>query len=553
MKILTLKIIDNKGDEVRNIKFNESGISFVLGDVTKPKDNAKTSNSIGKTLFLKMIDYIYGANEDAKIIKKQIHGYKIIATIKYEDQTYTIKRTLGDSKNIYIDNERKTLDEYKKFFNINRQLLNKQIYLKNKTSLISYLPNATAEDYIAVLKLLNLNNVCEIISKIYEYQEALSKLSNNKKQLLDILKINKEKVSDEIFLNDKEVDELSNKIKDLNQEVADLKISKENKIAQEQYTKLNFELKQLRFEISNLELEQNNLINYINETNDYIMTSDDVIKIYDQTKIELPELVKKSLSEVNAFYSSIIENRMFQAKKRLEIIKENLKIKKDRESEYDSKLDLFANILSTNDAYKNAIEILYTHNNMLQDKKFRQGQLAQVDLIKKEESKIEIKLSTQYSELNKLNYEIQEKIKCYKDFVFDIVKEIYGDDAKAVFNVDIKKYSTKNRPVSIDMSITGDSGEGVNEVKNNIIDYLIFKYNKELDIFIHDSSCYNGIDPRQVSGLVKNLIKLANENKGQVILAINKYQLSDAEILKTVEEKSCIILSEKNKLLHFDF
>ena len=103
------------------------------------------------------------------------------------------------------------------------------------------------------------------------------------------------------------------------------------------------------------------------------------------------------------------------------------------------------------------------------------------------------------------------------------------------------------------MSITGDAGEGVNEVKNNIIDYLMFNFNKHLEIFIHDSSCYNGIDPRQVSGLINNLINIAEKNKKQVIVAINKYQVSDEQTLKDIEDKSCIILSEKDKLLKFNF
>ena len=553
MKILSLKIIDNDNNNKRDIKFNEAGVSFILGNVTKPKDNAKTSNSIGKTLLLKMIDYVYGANEDHKIIKKQLNGYQLIATVKYNDNLYVVKRILGNSKNIFINDKRKTLDEYKEFFNLNRQLLNKQIYLTNKTSLISYLPKATEEDYLAVLKLLNLDKVCEVISKIYEFQKKISKLSANKKQLLELLNINNNKIGDEIFLNDKEVDELTTNIKKLNDAVAKLNISNENQIAQEKYSKINSELKKLRYDISSLKLEKDNLYNYINDTNDFVMTSDDVVKIYEQTKIELPGMIKRSLSEVNEFYTSIIENRLAQAKKRVIKIEEELNNKKLQEVEYDSELELLANILSTNDAYKNAIEILYAHNNLLQEKKFKQGQLAQIDLMSKEESKIETNLAKYFNDLNQLNEEIQENIKQYKNFVFDMVKNIYDEDAKAVFNIVVKKYSTKNRPISIDMSITGDSGEGVNEVKNNIIDYLIFNFNKDLDMFIHDSSCYNGIDPRQVSGLIKNLISLCKKNNKQVILAINKYQLSDDNIIKIIESNACITLSEKDKLLNFDF
>lgn len=553
MKILSLKIIDNNGKEIRNISFKKEGVSFVLGDVTKPKDNVKTSNSIGKTLLLKMIDYIYGANEDKKIIKKRIYGFQLLAVVEHENKKYNIKRVLGSSKNIFVNDETKSLEEYKKFFNINRELLSKQFYLTNKTSLISYLPNANSNDYITVLKLLNLENVSKLVEKISLLQDKLSEISNNKKQLIELLDIDKDKVSDEIFLNDKEVEELTSQVDELNKTISNLKISNENKIAQERYSKLNYELKQLRYEITDLETEKKDLNNYIADTNDFVMTNEDVVNIFEQTRIEVPEMVTKTLNDVNDFYSSIIETRISQAKKRLNIIIEELKEKGLKEKDIDYQLELLSNILSTNDAYKNAIEILYAHNNLLQDKKFKQGQLAQVENLRKKENSIETNLTSLFVELNELNDSIQTSIKQYKEFVFNLVKNIYDEDAKAVFHIDIKKYNPKNKPISIEMSITGDSGEGVNEVKKNIIDYLLYNFNKSLEIFVHDSSCYNGIDPRQVSGLIANLIEMTEKNKKQAIIAINKYQVSDDELLKYIEANASIILSEKDKLLRCNF
>lgn len=40
---------------------------------------------------------------------------------------------------------------------------------------------------------------------------------------------------------------------------------------------------------------------------------------------------------------------------------------------------------------------------------------------------------------------------------------------------------------------------------------------------IHDSSCYSGIDPRQVNGLLSMLDEIANYSNKQIIISINKY------------------------------
>ena len=70
---------------------------------------------------------------------------------------------------------------------------------------------------------------------------------------------------------------------------------------------------------------------------------------------------------------------------------------------------------------------------------------------------------------------------------------------------------------------------------------------------IQDSSCYNGIDPRQIVGMLAQLNNISEISRKQIIVSINKYQLGNYDsVIKEVEEKSSIILSENHKLLEFD-
>ena len=102
MKILNLKIISPNNQEIRNIKFNEEGLSLIYGDISMPNDKSKTSNSLGKSLLLKFIDYILGANNNDKIVPKVLDGYKLIALVYFENIKYEVIRILGDTKNIFI-------------------------------------------------------------------------------------------------------------------------------------------------------------------------------------------------------------------------------------------------------------------------------------------------------------------------------------------------------------------------------------------------------------------------------------------------------------------
>lgn len=56
---------------------------------------------------------------------------------------------------------------------------------------------------------------------------------------------------------------------------------------------------------------------------------------------------------------------------------------------------------------------------------------------------------------------------------------------------------------------------------------------------IQDSACFNGIDPRQVSGMLKELNEIAVTTNEQVIVAINKYQMGGhVEIIKWSKNKA---------------
>jgi uncharacterized protein YydD (DUF2326 family) len=119
--------------------------------------------------------------------------------------------------------------------------------------------------------------------------------------------------------------------------------------------------------------------------------------------------------------------------------------------------------------------------------------------------------------------------KSYRDFIYNITKAIYDEEVYSFFNIKIRPKNQKNRPVIFEINLKGDTGEGVNEVKKNLVDYLVFKYNDYMDLFIQDSACYNGIDPRQVSGMLKQVGEIAKQTNKQAIIAINKYQLGNYE------------------------
>ena len=103
MKILKVSIYSPDKKLLREVNFKENGLSVIYGDVEKPKSESETSNSIGKTILLKIINVVYGAKNSGKDTIKGLDKYIVNATVKNNDIKYEVELTIGDSRGYYIN------------------------------------------------------------------------------------------------------------------------------------------------------------------------------------------------------------------------------------------------------------------------------------------------------------------------------------------------------------------------------------------------------------------------------------------------------------------
>lgn len=555
MKILNLKIINNKNELIRDIMFNENGTSYIYGDIQNPKNKRGTTNSLGKTLLLNFINYIYGANEDKLVSKSELKGYRLEAIVKQDGKERNVSRIIGSSKEIFLDGKQKSLTEYKESLNIDRGFYNKQIIISKKSSIISTNTKANKEDNINFMQLLNLSEIIDSIEKIYKSQEKIKRLKNNKSELIDIYdKVNSNKIDEEIYFIEKEVKELEGKIGNITKKIKRIEISDLQNNVVEEYSIKSSELKRIKTTLERIKVERNRLEKFIEDSDKIDIKSEHILAIYNRVKIEIPDIIKRTLEEVEKFHKTVYDERKDSLGKKKNEIDERIKNKEERILNLSKEVDKLGEILSNNQVYQESIALYENFNNKLQDLKFREGKLSQIKEIDKRITEEDTNLVDDFESANSIIHKYTEVIKEYREFIYTMIRDIYDESVSSYFDIKIKKKHQTTRPVDIEFNLKGDTGEGVNEVKKNIIDYLIFKYNNIIELLLQDSACYNGIDPRQVCGLLKSLEKIGLEVNKQSIISINKYQLGDNDdFISDVIENSSIILSEKDKLLKFDF
>ena len=562
MKILNLRIISPNNQEIQNIKFKKGGLSLIYGDISMPDDKSKTSNSLGKSLLLKFIDYILGANNDDKIVPKVLNGYKLIALVEFKNIEYEVIRILGDTKRILINEEAYELTEYKKFFKIDRTLFRNQIILTTRKNLInSYSTNPNKEEMISFLKLIGINPVIiEDTDKIYSIQDEIKNLKNSKKEFLVILdELEEKKIKEQVFYLEKEIKKLEDSLKEIDNKIKNIQITDIKKDIIEEYTRKNTEFKKVEEQIFSNNIEIERMESFIKEYDNIDISTSYILKLYEKAKFEIPSLVKRELTDVEKFHQNVYSDRKKVLKEQIKTLKNQNKNREEKLEDIREKLNQLGKVISENKIYKENIEIFKKYSKELEDKKYLQGSLSHIVKIDEKITQKDNELDIYFANLR--NNFINEKkyINQLQNSLYEFANILYRDDknnktVNAYFSMSSKKKHQIKRPIDLTINIDYDRGEGVGQVKNNLIDILVLKFNKQLDFFIQDSCCYSGIDIRQVSKTLILLNKIATSEKKQAIVSINKFQLyEDKEIKKLVEEKKVITLDENKKLLKFDF
>ncbi len=549
MKILSVKICSPTLNLLREVKFHENGLSVIYGDVEKPESKNETSNSIGKTVLLKIVNLVFGAKNSGIDTIKGLNGYIVKAEVKINKIIYNVKFTIGDSKNYYIDNEKCTFTQYKEKLAIKRDLLSKQIMLEKRKNLISNMSTkANKEDISSVLKLLYLDNINIVFRKIKKLQDnidLIAKFNNLNKDDLDTLEGElfnlkmKKKVSD-------------NELSSLSERIRKLKISEEIAQVSQKRAELDQIIKRKSedIEVNNIRIE--NYFQLIEDAKKSNITSADVNRIYTSAMIEIPMLIKKRLKEVEKFYLSLSNDKINLYTRQIEILEKNNKKLMDELTVDREELDKLSEIISLNNSVEEAIKIydLKSKEKSEIDNLIAEinGKISKINDSKNIKSEIDVELKNLEDEF-KNNGVLIEK---YREFIYKLVEKIYGDNRQPYLNINLtnsnRKYKTM--PISISLNYIGDSGEGLTSAKYLIFDYLLMNYNNYVDILIEDSSCFEAIDRRQIKNIINEGIVISNKKNKQYIITLNKYLLDDINIIK---DYIIVILKENDTLLNVKF
>lgn len=516
-----------KNDINRGVINFSTGLNTVVGT-----NNAK--NSIGKTTFLLILDFIFGGddyitNSDNTIEELGHHEFKF--TFKFNNINYIFLRSTEIPNKVIclsnnLEQEELSIVEYRNFlqkkYNIVslsfRELVSGQFRIYNRE-------NHYEKEPLKTHKSEKKEKSIERLIKIFKKFEPISNVRNN----YNLVNSKIQALKSSSKFNFLYIPDTKKKLKELNEKVQILELEKEE-LKKSNYTdNINVEkletdrLYSIKKEILDTQNSLSILKNYYQQLNDSLSISKLKIKKDYADLLELfPEINIKKLEELDNFHNDlnkILNNEIKDRQKELEFLintqKEKIKILENELEE----IPINANIseLTLNEFGRIESE--------LKNLKYQLKLYNDLEVLKIEKKLIEDQLNSLINNVSKeIEQTINKQMEKYNDFICN------GKKTAPILKIEsMKKYHFR---------IPNDTGTG--SQFRALIEYDLSLLDKtQVPCIIHDSII---LKQTEDEGIAK-ILELYNSFDKQIFIAIDKQDSFPETARKIIRNTTILHLS----------
>lgn len=559
MRLIELKA--NKSS-FNTVRFKE-GLNFIIGSRKNPqeKDLTKTYNGVGKSLLIYLIHFCLGSS-NTKPLKEKLTDWEFSLDFKIGSEYFAVTRSCRNPNYIIMNSKELRIEEF------NKLMGQKLFYLTNESpsnlsfrTLINRFIRPSKESYSRFdifhpkediyTRLVNNAYLLGLDPHLIEQKKEIKEKMDSSKSMMKNYK------NDEVFRKyfDIETVNLDIELYDFEEQINNLKQNLQNFKIAENYNEIKETVDRIKQEIDKLENDMIILKNLITNIEKSLSISidvskDKIIELYEEARVHLPEMIKKTLKEVeefNLFIKTNRERRLLAQKFELE---KQLKDKKLKIKELNEKYNSYIKYLNEHGAIDDYVKL----NQMLYELELKKEKIQQYKLIEKEYKTKETELKIQIEEENKKtqNYlnQIEGYLKELNNKFRSFSREFYKDKPGGI---EIKNNIGKNKiRFNIEVKIQDDSSDGINGVKIFCYDLTVhsLKQNHMVNLLFHDSRLFTDLDPRQRITWLFLINEYVSNNNIQYIASLNEDMLfSLQDICSKTEFERLLQIVEDNKIL----
>ena len=551
----TMRLIELRANKksFHTVTFNPNGIT-VIAAIKETEDQKKTYNSVGKSLTIALIHFCLGSNSN-KEFEAKLNDWEFFLDFQIGTENYTVKRSTNDQKEIELNGEKYSLKEF------NKILEEKLFRIKENTKYVTFrslMPRFIryGEDgYISNDRYIKKENpLATLLNNAFLLgldTDLIIKKADLREKELNIGKLKAQLNNPEfkaIFGTENKKDleikivELETLINRYKKSIDEFIIAEDYNSIRKEADKISYDLKNQKNKASKLQIAISNIDKSLEIQPD--ISKEQIIKLYENAKFELGEMVVKKLTELEQFNSQILDNRkrkLIQEKRDFEIqLTEISKIISELGRQEDEKLQ-YLNSTGALDDYTKLNQALSDNeknlHSLLQYKKLESDYKLFVEENKKDFTNENIITAKYIEQVDDL---IKENIILFKYFVEKFYSEknsgitILNNEGKNATRFDIKA------------KIQDDAGNAVKEVKIFCYDWTILKgkHNHNINFLFHDSKITGDMDTRQV----KTMFEVANNEcklyDFQYIISLNQSVIENLKTEMTIEEHKELVTNK---------
>ncbi len=534
-------------ESFNTISFNRTGLSLILAS-QKVADAQKTYNSTGKSLSIVLTHFCLGSSS-IKQLEKHLPGWEFTLTFEINGVEYISRRSTDNQNQIFLNDIKYRLVDFNAFlFDLLFEPVN-DIDSITFRSLISRFIRPGRGSYKDATTFIDKQKpYAELLNNTYLLgldSKFVFEKYKLKKDLEEAESFNKQFVKKPEFqklVSDSGGKNIDISIRNLKDDAERLKKALDSFVVADDYHLI----KQEADDFARLISEQQNEITRFQNAVKNIETTlalrkdvavEKVLRLYEEARVELPEMLKKNMQEVEQFHKSLLSdrsNRLTKEKQQFEKQIQKLTNEITVLGEQQSKRLQMLKGKGALDQYMALSQKLSeTEERLHRYELFREITTRQKNKI----TEIEIGLKSSNISANKYLLETATPVLESNISLFQsIVRQCY-DDKSAGIEIENNEGNNQIR-FNINPFIDSDGGGGINKVKIFCFDWtlLLAQHFHKIKLLWHDSLIFEGVDPRQRASLLKFAYEESEKRGFQYIIALNQDEFEAArKDLETLE------------------
>jgi uncharacterized protein YydD (DUF2326 family) len=538
MKLLQLT---SQNSKFKDITFKD-GLNIIVGEKTD-RDRKETSNGVGKTLSIRLIDYMLAGRNQK--IDKILEDLDTPLTLQFSvgETTHQVYR---DGKVIALDEKECRLKDLKAFFDAHNTL-DEFSFRDVLVRFVRKAYNHPTEQLEQEESFKNNAINARLLGLDTSYVEKKRELYYKRKTLTEIIKYLKELKSD---VDKEAVIETREELASIEKAIETFQIAENYHELKEKADELSRKIAKIENEIRILERRKKQQEEIIRVNKQEDIDVDMIERIYAEAEFFLKEEVIRHLDAVKNFHETLFENRKKRAREEIETIEKKKALKEKEMSILDKERADLLKLLDNKGALDEYNALLKRREELVEKLQILEAKEKEKERYEEEKQRLKLEIDAFELELIELEKRLKKRFDELTGMFRDISSLFY--ERPGYLNIDINKNMQAKHLYKIEPKIQADDSSGISMMKIFIYDMLIYGLNKDVVGFVaHDNLLFDVVDERQVA----TAMDYAKNNTAQYICSISDSKINGAKEYADTDFKDEIVLhlGEHDKLFGRDF